>query len=155
VGLPGALGFRVNHSDAESSIERWNREYLKRGAFVLRYVNTQGYSGGRDAILVLPTRDQWTAVRAAAVSGAGYALDTPAIVEWLRQLNEFHPFSVYGAGADFVEGRFASPPSGQEGTLLAQTMYRLDPAIVDQGTNTVEELAQLLESTGTLYLWWD
>ncbi|MFL5955097.1 MAG: DUF4253 domain-containing protein [Gaiellaceae bacterium] len=156
VGLPGAVGFRIAHKQAQASLERWNRDYLRRGAYVFRYVNTQGYSSGRDAILVLPTRDKWAAVRAAAVSGAGsYGIETPAVVEWLQKLDSWHPFTIYGVGADFVEGRFASPPSGQEVVLLARSMYRFDPDIVDQGTGTVEALAGELQSSGTLYLWWD
>jgi len=155
IGLPGAAGFRVGHRDTDSSLDRWNQEYLKRGAYLIRYINTQGYSGGRDGLLMLPTRDQWTAIRAAAVSAAGYGLGTPAILQWLRQLDSVHSFRVYGVGADFVEGRFARPPSGQDGLLVARSMYRFDPDIVDQGAGTVDALAQLLQSSGTLYLWWD
>lgn len=154
VGLPGAAGFRIDHRDADSSLDRWNREYLKRGAYLIRYIDTQGYSGGRDALLMLPTRDQWTAISAAAVSAADYGLDTPSIVQWLKQLDQFNPFRIFGAGADFVEGRFTKPPTGQDGLLLARSMYRFDPDIVDEGAGTVDALAQLLQSSGTLYLWW-
>jgi hypothetical protein len=155
-GLPGAVGFRVEHKQAQSSLERWNIDYLRRGAYVLRYVNTEGYSSGRDAILLLPTRDKWTAIRAAAVNAAGdYGIDTATILQWLHHLDEWHPFSVYGVGVDFVEGRFASPPSGQDALLLARSMYRFDPDIVDQGTGTVQALTREIESAGTLYLWWD
>ena len=154
-GLPGAIGFRIPHAAVEASIEHWNREYLKRGAYVFRYLDTGGYSAEGDGVLVLPTRDPWAVIRAAGVNGIGYGLDTPAVVDWLRKLDALHHFTVYGAGADFVEGRFASAPTGQDALILARSMYSFDPDIVDQGTGTVEALARVLEQTGTLYLWWD
>jgi hypothetical protein len=154
-GIPGAIGFRVDHKKTQASIERWNREYLRRGAYVFRYANTEGYNGGADGIIVLPTRDKWTVLRAAAVNGVNYDILTPAIVSWLQRLDRYHPFTVYGAGIDFVEGRFTSPPRGQEALALARSMYRFDPDIVDQGMGSVRALAHELESTGTLYLWWD
>ena len=154
-GLPGAIGFRVDHRVTERSIERWNREYLRRGAYVFRYENTEGYNGGSDGILVLPTRDKWAVLRAAAVNGVNYDIESPAIVSWLQRLDRYHPFTVYGVGIDFVEGRFATTPRGQEAQALARSMYRFDPDIVDQGAGSVRALAHEIETSGTLYLWWD
>jgi hypothetical protein len=154
-GIPGAVGFRIDHPRAEKSIERWNRKYLKQGAYVFRYENTEGYNGGRDGVILLPTRDKWSVIRAAAVNGANYDLLTPSVVKWLQRLDARHPFTVYGAGIDFVEGRFATRPHGQEAVVLAKSMYHFDPDIVDQGVGSVNALARELEANGTLYLWWD
>lgn len=150
-GLPGAVGFRVEHDQAERELTRWNDAYRDRGAFVLRYENTYGY-GGRDAILVLPTRDDLEAVGAAGTDGVNYEISHDQVVSWLRDLMRTHPFVVTGAGIDFVEGYFVEPPKDSLG--LAKRMYRFCPDIVDQGTGTVAALAKELER-GSLYLWWD
>jgi hypothetical protein len=154
-GIPGAVGFRVDSKSADASIEDWSREYRRRGAYVFRYDPTYGYSTAGDAIIVLPTHDQWLVVRAAATNGANYDILTPAVLRWLKRLDQRHPFTVYGAGIDFVEGRFAEAPHGAEAMRLARQMYRFSPDIVDQGTDTVPALAHELEQSGTLYLWWD
>ena len=154
-GMPGAVGFRVDHKRAERFIERWNRKYLRRGAYVFRYENTEGFIGGHDAIIVLPTRDKWAVIRAAAVNGVNYDILNPAIVSWLKRLDAQHPFTVYGAGIDFVEGRFATPPRGEHALVLARSMNAFDPDIVSQGVGSVRQLAGELTKTGTLYLWWD
>jgi hypothetical protein len=140
--LPGVVCFRVGHRRAQASIERWNREYLPRGAYVFRYENTRGLTAGGDAIAVLPTRDKWRVVHTAGLPAASVA--------WLQRLDRWHPFTVYGVGVDFVEGRFDSRPHGQDALTLARSMVRFDPAI-----GSARELAQALESTGALYLWWD
>jgi hypothetical protein len=150
-GLPGAVGFRVDHKQAERHLTRWNERYRERGAFVLRYDDTFGY-GGRDAILLLPTRDDLEAVDAAGTDGVNWDISHERVVAWLRDLMRTHPFVVTGAGIDFVAGSFVKPP--KDALALAKKMYRFCPDIVDQGTETVPALAKELER-GTLYLWWD
>jgi hypothetical protein len=163
--LPGVVCFRVGHRRAQASIERWNREYLPRDAYVFRYENTRGLTAGGDAIAVLPTRvfsyrntrgltaggdaiamlptrDKWRVVRTAGLPAADIA--------WLQRLDRWQPFTVYGVGVDFVEGRFDSRPHGQDALTLAQSMVRFDPAI-----GSARELARTLETTGALYMWWD
>jgi hypothetical protein len=140
--LPGVACFRIGHRRAQASIERWNREYLPRGAYVFRYENTRGLTAGGDAIAVLPTRDKWRVVRTAGLSAV--------TVDWLRLLDKWHPFTVFGAGVDFVEGRFDSRPRGQDALTLARSMVRFDPAV-----GSAQALAHELETTGRLYLWWD
>lgn len=79
IGIPGAVGCRVDWKRADRSIDDWNREYLRRGAYVVRYAQTFGYSTAGDAILVLPTRDKWTVIRAAATNGVDYGILTPGV----------------------------------------------------------------------------
>lgn len=77
------------------------------------------------------------------------------MIRWLKRLDRTHPFRLYGAGIDVIEGRFADAPHGQDAHTPARAMYRFDPDVVEQGTETVGALAQELERTGELYLWWD
>ncbi len=140
--LPGVVCFQLAHARAQASIERWNRDYLGRGAYVFRYENTRGLTAGGDTIALLPTRDKWRVLRTVG--------QTAATIAWLRRLDKWHPFTVYGAGVDFVEGRFESRPHGQDAVTLARSMARFDPAI-----GSARELARTLETTGSLNLWWD
>ena len=120
--------------------------------FVLEYENNFGYAA--DAVILLPTRDKYEAIRAAGSDGINYGIENAGVIRWLRRLDRTHPFVVFGAGIDFVEARFEHAPRGRDARLLAQRMYRFDPDIVDQGTDTVAALAKELEG-GYLYLWWD
>jgi Domain of unknown function (DUF4253) len=151
-GIPGAAGFRVDHRRADSRLTEWNASYRDRGAFVFRYDNTFGY-GGRDAIILLPTKDKFTVLRAVATNGANYDISTGEVVAWLRELDRTHPFVLTEAGIDVAAGHFVRPV--RDALSLARRMYRFCPDIVDQGTGDVATLADELERTQDLYLWWD
>ena len=150
-GLAGAAGFRVAHNTVERNLRRWNESYRERGVFVLRNEDTFGY-GGRDAVLILPTRDDLEAVDAIGTDGINWDITHRQVMRWLRDLMRTHPFVVTGAGISFVEGYFVEAPT--DALELAKRMYRFCPDIVDQGTGTVAALAKELER-GQLYLWWD
>jgi hypothetical protein len=145
-GLPGAVGFRADPQRTARLLGP------RRGAYVIRYDDE---TNGPDAILVLPTADPWTAVRAAGTAGVNSDVSNADVVRWLRELDRTHPFTLTVASSDQVEGRFAHAPRGQDALALARRMYRFDPDIVDQGTGSVRGLARVLERRGTLYLWWD
>lgn len=150
--LAGAAVFYVPHAAAEQGLERWHTAYLARGAFVIRYDTSFGARGEPDAILVLPTTDKYAAIRAAGTQGLNYDLTNADIVRWLQDLEAEHPFVLLGAGFDFIDGRFRTPPADAD--ALARRMYEFCPDIVEQGTGDVARLADELRA-GTLYLWWD
>jgi hypothetical protein len=150
-GLPGAEGFRIETKHVDRNLLAWNQEYRNRGAYVFRYDNAYGYA--RDAVILLPTTDQWTVLDAAATDGVNYGLSHADVVRKLRNLNRTHAFVLTEAGLDYVAGRFVRPIGDSE--ALAQRLYRLCPDIVDQGPETVEALARELDKSQELFCWWD
>ena len=58
-----------------------------------------------------------------------------------------------GIGFDWVQGRFLAGVS--DASALARRFYAFCPDIVNQGTGSVEALAQELRRSSTLYCWWD
>jgi hypothetical protein len=152
-GIRGAAGFRVAHRAVEDRLDEWRARYLLRGVYVVRYDDTFGYGAGRDAILLLPTRDQFEVVRAVGTNGLNYEIGNARVLRWLRDLHRTHPFVVTEAGLDYVAGRFARPV--RDPGRLARRFFRFCPDIVWQGTDTVAALADELRASQTLYCWWD
>lgn len=152
-GIRGVAGFRVAHRAAEDRLEEWRNRYLLRGVYVVRYENSFGYGDSRDAILLLPTRDQFEVVHAVGTHGLNYEIGNERIVRWLRELHRTHPFVVTEAGLDYVAGNFAQPV--RDPGRLARRFFRFCPDIVWQGTDTVAALAEELRASQTLYCWWD
>jgi hypothetical protein len=158
IGVPGAAGFLVPHARANGHLLGWVTRYRHDGVSVFRYFDL-GFSARGDAppdkLILLPTADQFEAVRAAAPSSIWQNLDTPAIIRWLKRLNATHPFTITGADSDSVLARFTRRPQGKDAEELARLIYRFAPDNVDQGSGSVADLRRRLERTGVLDLWWD
>ena len=78
---------------------------------------------------------------------------TGDILRWLIQRQQIQPFTLLHVEQDTLAGRFLGPIEDPD--ELAQSMYDLCSDIVDQGTETVEALAEQLARTQHLFFWWD
>ncbi len=150
--LPGAYQATASYSSVEENLLQWHQAALKHGAFLFRIDCNFGFSDRPDVVTVLPTTDKYEVLQAVGTDGVNFEVDNAAVIAWLRTMEEQNPFTLTGAGPDFVEGYFVSPP--QNAPALAKRMYEFCPDIVDQGTGTVEALANEV-AKGKLYLWWD
>src|SRR4051812_20516189 len=61
-------------------------------------------------------------------------LGRPDVVAWFRELERTPPFSLWGAGRDFVDVSFNQPVEDAE--ALAARIYDFCPDSVDQGAGT-------------------
>ncbi len=103
--------------------------------------------------MLLPTADKCAVLATLKTDGCNCGLLTPDIIRWLRKLERTHPFTLDGAGRDYLEGHFLQPVADAE--KLAGRMYRFCPDIVTQGCGSVRKLAKALRATQRVYFWWD
>ncbi|GMV93679.1 MAG: hypothetical protein AMXMBFR82_34570 [Candidatus Hydrogenedentota bacterium] len=150
--IGGAYQATASHESAEENLLAWHQAALKHGAFLFRVECHFGIGTQPDVIAVLPTTDQYEVIQAVGTDGVNFDVDNAEVIVWLRGMEEQNPFTLTGAGQDFLEGYFVTPP--ENAPALAKRMYDFCPDIVDQGTGTVEALAGELKH-GKLYLWWD
>ncbi len=102
--------------------------------------------------LLFPTQEKYVAVLATEVCASGSS--TPEeIVEWLENMEKENPFVLRQSESSLIEGEFKQPVVNAE--KLAREMYQFCPDIVDQGTETIEALANELKANKNLFLWWD
>ncbi len=150
--IGGAYQATASYESAEGNLLAWHQAALKHGAFLFRIDCRFGISGQPDIIALLPTTDPYEVIQAVGTDGVNFDVDNAEVIAWLRGMEEQNPFTLTGAGLDFLEGYFVTPPDNAP--ALAKRMYEFCPDIVDQGTGTVEALADEL-AKGKLYFWWD
>ncbi|MBL4632566.1 MAG: DUF4253 domain-containing protein, partial [Kofleriaceae bacterium] len=75
------------------------------------------------------------------------------IIRWLKQQAQINPYVLSWVSGDTLQGRFLEPVDAP--MVLAKSMYKLCPDIVDQGLGDIDVLAQQLADSGRLYFWWD
>jgi ankyrin repeat protein len=145
----GGYTFHVaTHKRDGIAIEALQARFLLRGAFVF-------YSGrgDDDALLVLPTTNRYDALAVMGTNGCNEDVATEDVIRWLMDRATTDPFVITRVRHDLVEGRFLRPIADPE--EMAQSMYELCSDIVDQGSDTVEALAENLARRPRLYFWWD
>jgi hypothetical protein len=127
--------------------------FLAHGFYVFRAEQSFGIAGEPDRIAILPTADQLEVVRTMGTSAPNYDIANHDIVAWLRALHTEHPFTITGAGTDWIAARFAAPP--RDAMMLARRINSFCPDVVEQGAGSVSALAEEIEKTRQLYCWWD
>lgn len=150
--VPGGYLFAVSHEKAERLLRKAHTDFLAKGCYLFRFDQSFGFGGAPDQIALLPTTNKFDVMAVVQVNGANYDLYTGGIIQWMKDLEAEQPYILTGIGFDYMEGYFTSPVQDPKG--LAKRMYSFCPDIVDQGTGTLESLADELRK-GTLYFWWD
>ncbi len=130
------------------------------GASILDLGRPVGCGPSGKYLLLLPTTDRFTVLAACGPSpGGDYGeeggLNRPDVVAWFRALDAEFPFTLWGAGRDFVDIEFNRPLNATEAHALAQRIFRFCPDTVHQGAGSLAKLAQHVESTRRVFFWWD
>ena len=123
------------------------RQWLPKGLYLF-------HPGSPSSLAALPA-DHWrVALAVMQTNGINSDLGPGDIVKWLETLEKTQPFELNNIGHDRLEGVFQTAIA--EPRKLARKMYRFCSDIVDQGCETVEALAELLqEQPARLFFWWD
>jgi Domain of unknown function (DUF4253) len=136
---------------AEIQIEDLQNDFLPRGCFV--FISDDNAYEPSHCLTILPTTDKYEAIAALGFNAANYDIGTGYIIQWLQELEAEQPFILTSIHIDLLSGRFLSAVKNPE--TLAERMYEFCPDLVDQGVESVEELAESLRTSDLLYFWWD
>lgn len=112
-----------------------------------------GIGGGGDEVSVLRAEDPFDPIRVMGTNGINYDIDTAAVIERLKKWDAEFGLDLHGAGFDWLEGTLRRPPADM--ARFAAEVFEFCPDVVEQGTGSVEALADEMRKSNTLYLWWD
>lgn len=147
---PGVV-FELDQDKVDVIFMNFFDKAKSKGYFLYRSEQNFGYE--KDSITLLKSNDQFDIIRAAQTDGINYDIDNKAVLAKLIEWDSKYHFEIIGASLDWMEARFINKPA--DFLAFAKEVYEFCPDVVDQGTNTVEALAEEMERTNTLYLWWD
>lgn len=117
------------------------------------FVSEMHFGYSPDQVAIIKTQDQFDILRVKQTDAANFGLDNNAVITQLKKWHELYPFEITGADLDWVEAEFIQQPKDM--LQFAKEVYKFCPDVVEQGTETVERLAQEMKRSNTLYLWWD
>jgi hypothetical protein len=141
----------VSDDEVHGALDALRTSLAPQGYFAFRYESNHGH--GPDKLGILRTSDPFDALRTMKTNGVNYDIAPARVVERLRDWHRRYGLAIYGAGMDFVEATFVQQPPDMQ--AFAKEVYEFCPDVVDQGTGSVEVLADQMKRENTLYLWWD
>ncbi|HEX2617546.1 MAG TPA: DUF4253 domain-containing protein [Flavobacteriales bacterium] len=116
------------------------------------YRSRIGNGGEPDELCVLMTQQLDASIlRYEQTDGINYSITTDSLIRILEDLDV--QLTITGASHDWMEARIEQDVP--DWNALAAKVYAHCPDVVDQGTGTVQALAEEMRRTKTLFLWWD
>jgi len=142
----------VSQGDAFATVRRL-RQVLGPGYRVFVSEQHFGIKGQRDQLSILRGTDPYSMLRVMGTNGWNYNISPDSIIVRLQRWDAAFGLDLQGVGFDWLEAEFRRLPSDM--MAFAKEVYEFCPDVVDQGTETVEALAQEMRRSKRLYLWWD
>lgn len=112
-----------------------------------------GPGNEKDKVAIVNSPSKYTILREMGTNGINYDLTNDDVQSFIETLDVTFDLTLIGAGVDWCE--FTVGNQETDWNILAARIYEFCPDVVDQGTGSVEDLAQEMKRTNTLYLWWD
>lgn len=144
-------GFSVRTSNADEVIGMLSPSFRKRGFLIFR--SGQNYGNVPDIVSVVRGSSSYDILKIQKTEASNYHLGTKEIIAWLKKQQQFGAFVVTGAGADWVEARFITPPKKMGS--FARKVAAFAPDVLTEHNGSVDRLAERMKRLNGFALWWD
>ena len=115
------------------------------------YLLSFGY--GDDYVAIVKSPDPYAYLGMVRTDGINLDVSHEQVMARYRAWDAKHGLRLVGAGRDWLEATFTTPPD--DWMAFAKEVYAFSPDVVDQGTGDVETLAKEMREGNFVYLWWD
>ncbi|GHN01170.1 hypothetical protein WSM22_26590 [Cytophagales bacterium WSM2-2] len=125
----------------------------ERGYSIFLLENNFDIGKKPDRIGILKTTDKFTVLKEVGTDGINFDITNDSLITIMKRFDQKYKLELIGASGDWCEFLIKNDP--QNWIDFANEVYRVCPDVVDQGTGTVEALAEEMRRTKRLYFWWD
>jgi hypothetical protein len=150
--LAAGVTIDVKPTQARRTVQRLQE---KAGAGYSVFISERNYGikGRPDSVSLLKTSDPYDMLRTMGTNGWNYEISPEMVIARLKKWDAAFGLTLSGVGFDWVQARFQRRPANM--LEFAKEVYAFCADVVEQGTGTVEALAEEMKRTNTLFLWWD
>jgi len=149
---PAGISVLVPYAKARTLVENM-RKVLPAGA--VAFIGTTQSDEDEEGVEVVvgPGKTKFDCVLLAQTDASNFDLDTKAIIRTLQRYDRQLDIDIFLAESDSLTFAIGKPPKDWQ--ALAEDIAKFCPDIVDQGVGSVEALAELIQRTKQVGLWWD
>lgn len=145
------VAFKVAPDSVSSRIAALSKRIFPEG--YMMYRSRRSFAEADEVCVLMTQQDPTAILRYEQTDGMNYGITTDSLISVLDSWWQELDLNLTGASHDWVEASIGKPPA--DWNELAKRVYAVCPDVVDQGTGSVDALAEEMERTRTLYLWWD
>jgi len=127
--------------------------FKQKGYSIFLLENNFNIENKPDNIGILKTTDKYTVLKQIATDGINWDITNDSLISIIKTFDKKYSLELIGASGDWCEFIIHNEPKSW--TQFAKEVYKVCPDVVDQGTGTVEALADEMKRTKRLYFWWD
>lgn len=145
--------FNAANSNSDNIVVNLYNNFQKKGYTIFFLERNFGINNKPDILGVLKTIDKYYILKQVQTDGINWEIDNDSLLKLVKKFDEKYSLELVGASGDWCEFKINKEP--QNWLTLAKEAYKACPDIVDQGSGTVEKLAEEMKQTNRLYFWWD
>jgi len=110
-------------------------------------------SNGYNLSIIPNINDGYTLIEKIKTNGAKLQISTNDIIIKLKKWDAEFGIQIIGVGIDYCEAAIHNLEIDYN--ALANEVYQFCPDVVEQGTETIEALAEEMQTKKSIFLWWD
>jgi hypothetical protein len=128
-------------------------KFKSKGYSIFLLENNFNINSKLDNIGILKTTDKYSVLKQIATDGINYDITNDSLISIIKSFDKKYSLELIGASGDWCEFIIHNEPKNW--TQFAKEVYKVCPDVVDQGTGTMQALADEMKRTKRLYFWWD
>jgi hypothetical protein len=145
--------FGEAYHDSEALIDIYREPFHAKGYTLFLLEQNFNINKQPDIVALVKTADKYQVLQQLETNGLNYDIDTDSVISIIKKFDERYSLDLTGAAGDYCQFHINNDPG--DWLSFAKEVYEVCPDVVDQGTGTVEALANEMKATRKLYLWWD
>lgn len=147
------LVFNEQNSKSYDLVFKLKDDFRTKGYSIFLLENNFNLDNMPDNIGVLKTADKYLILKQIATDGINYDITNDSLISIIKKFDSKYELELIGVSGDWCEFLINKEPGDWK--AFANEVYKVCPDVVDQGTGTVEALADEMKRTKRLYFWWD
>lgn len=150
--LQKGLVFKPNVQDVTAAVIELKPQVQEQGYQVFA---SEMDGNEKLSIVLIKSNDIYDALRMQQTNAINYDMDTPELIDKLKEWENHYSFTITQVDFDFLELYFHELPTGEKFDEFVDDIYDFCPDIVEQGSGSIEDLAKEIRETNKVLLWWD
>ena len=145
-------GFSVHAKKGDELIDRFHSGLRVKG-FLIFKSHRGVYKNLPDVVTVIKGGTSYDILKTQMTEAPNYHLSTASIIAWLKGQQKLAPFTVVGAGPDWVEARFIHSPKNMN--QFARKAIAFAPDVLTHGPRDAEQYVERMKRSNGFLLLWD